>query len=120
MAEDAFHIEQSGDVAIITPSSVVENLHLDLADQAAELVVGPISASNPTAVIIDLSRVKFFGSVFLSVLLKVWRIITQRGGNMVICGASKRARELLKLTQLDTLWALYDSRDEALEALTAE
>ena len=32
---------------------------------------------------------------------------------------SKLARELLQITNLDTLWAIYDSREEALEAVGA-
>jgi hypothetical protein len=36
---------------------------------------------------------------------------------VVVAGASPRARELLHMTALDTLWALYNSRAEALEAL---
>jgi hypothetical protein len=37
----------------------------------------------------------------------------------VLCGASKMARELLRITALDTLWAIYDDRDSALEAIGA-
>jgi hypothetical protein len=36
---------------------------------------------------------------------------------MVLAGVSKRIRELLRLTNLDTLWAIYDSRAEALDSL---
>jgi hypothetical protein len=35
----------------------------------------------------------------------------------VLAGASERTRELLHLTALDTLWALYNTRAEAIEAL---
>jgi hypothetical protein len=35
----------------------------------------------------------------------------------VLAGASEPARELLKLLDLETLWAIYDTRQEAIEAL---
>jgi len=44
-------------------------------------------------------------------------LVKKHGSEVVIAGASDRVRELLHLTALDTLWALYDTRSEALEAL---
>jgi hypothetical protein len=36
---------------------------------------------------------------------------------MVLCGASKTMQELLALTRLDTVWAVYVTRAEALDAV---
>ena len=66
---------------------------------------------------IDLSRVKYFGSVFLSLLLRWHTPMKKNGSEMVLAGVNDRIRELLRLTNLDTLWAIYDSRAEALESL---
>ena len=41
-------------------------------------------------------------------------------GLMVVAGVSNRARELLHVTSLDTVWPIYDSRREAIEALEAD
>lgn len=117
---DAFRIERHGDVAVVIPSSEVESLQWELIEQASDLVLGPISRMEAPLVIIDLSEVDYFGSVFLSLLLRTWKSVFQHGGTMVLCGVSKRARELLKLTALDTLWAIYDTRGEALEVLESE
>ncbi|MFO0946981.1 MAG: STAS domain-containing protein [Planctomycetota bacterium] len=117
---DAFRIERHGDVAVVIPSSEVESLQWELIEQASDLVLGPISRMDTPLVIIDLSEVDYFGSVFLSLLLRTWKSVFQHGGTMVLCGVSKRARELLKLTALDTLWAIYDTRNEAMEVLQSE
>jgi hypothetical protein len=39
---------------------------------------------------------------------------------MVLSGLTKGTRELLRVTALDTIWALYDTQAEALEALGVE
>ena len=117
---DAFRIERHGDVAIIIPASEVESLQWELVEQATELVLAPISEMDTPLVIVDLSEVEFFGSVFLSLLLRTWKSVFQHGGTMVLCGVSDRARELLKLTALDTLWAIYETREEAMEILATE
>jgi anti-anti-sigma factor len=117
---DAFRIERYGDVAVVIPSSEVESLQWELIEQAADLVVGPISQMEPPLVIVDLSEVEYFGSVFLSLLLRTWKSVFQHGGTMVLCGVSERAAELLKLTALDTLWAIYDTREEARAVLASD
>lgn len=117
---DAFRIEHHGDVAVVIPSSEVESLQWELIEEAADLIGAPLAQMDVPLVIIDLNEVEFFGSVFLSLLLRTWKSVYQHGGTMVLCGVSSKARELLRLTALDTLWAIYDTREEAMEVLETE
>lgn len=117
---DAFRIERHGDVSVVVPSNEVEGLQWELIEQAADLLTVPLSDTRNPSVLFDLSEVDFFGSVFLSLLLRTWKSVTQSGGTMVLSGVSKRARELLKVTSLDTLWAIYDTREEAMAVLESD
>jgi anti-anti-sigma factor len=111
-------IERHGDIAIITPASEVESMSWELMPMAAEIVLAPLKKEPASGVIMDLGRVSFFGSMFLSLLLRCHTLVKQQGGEMVVCCVSDQALELLRLTNLDTLWALYDTREEAIEALS--
>ncbi len=113
----AIHIERHGEIGVIVPTSEVESMQWELIEQAAEIVLAPLKREPASGVIVDLSRVAFFGSVFLSLLLRCHKLVKQQGGEIVLCGASDRARELLRLTALDTIWAIYDTREQALSAL---
>src|SRR5215471_13546784 len=113
----SFLLERHGDIAVITPSPEVEKMPENLMDQAAQMVLAPLKTDPPAGLIFDLSRVDYVGSVFLSFLLRCHKRVKEHGSEVVVAGASPRARELLHLTALDTLWALYGSRSEALEAL---
>ena len=113
----SFRVQWHGDIAVITPAPEVESMPENLIHQAAEIVLAPLRKTPPAGMVIDLSQVKFFGSVFISFLLKCHMLAKRLGIEMVIAGCSPRARELLHLTALDTLWALYDTLDEALEAV---
>jgi len=113
----SFRIDRHGDLAVIVPSPEVESMTESLIQQAAQLVLAPLKADPPAGLVIDLSHVDYFGSVFLSFLLRCYTPIKMHGSEMVLAGVSKRIRELLRLTNLDTLWAIYDSRAEALAAL---
>jgi len=55
-----------------------------------ELALG---ATSP--LVVDLSQVDYFGSVFLAVLLRCWKMVMAKGGTMALSGVSARARELL-------------------------
>ena len=114
---ESFGIERHGEIAVITPAPGVEDMPETLITPAAEVVLAPLRKSPPAGLIINLSKVEFFGSVFISFLLKCHMLAKRLGIEMVIAGCSARARELLHLTALDTLWALYDTLDEALEAV---
>jgi anti-sigma B factor antagonist len=116
-ASMSFRIERHGDIAVITPSPDVESMHEALIQSAAQMVLAPLRQDPPGGLVIDLTQVNYFGSVCISFLLKCHMLVKQHGSEVVLAGASERIRELLHLTALDTLWALYSTRAEAIEAL---
>lgn len=117
---EAIRIERQGDIAIIVPPANVEEMRDDLMEQAARMVLEPLKEEPPAGLIFDLSELDYVGSVFLSFLLRCHKRVKEHGSEVVVAGASPRARELLHLTNLDTLWALYDTRSEALESLAID
>lgn len=114
---DDFKLEWHGNAVVITPASNVESMSWELIEQAADIVMAPIKSQESPMVVFDLSQVSYFGSVFLALLLRCHTAVKSRGGELVLSGASKMARELLKITALDTLWAIYDTKEQALEAV---
>jgi anti-anti-sigma factor len=113
-------IERHGDIAVIIPSPDVEKLPENLMEQAAQMVLSPLRNDPPAGLVFDLSHVDYVGSVFLSFLLRCHKRVKEHGSEVVVAGASQRARELLHMTALDTLWALYNTRAEALAALSGD
>src|SRR5438132_14059617 len=66
----SFRVERHGDLAVVIPSPEVESMSENLIQQAAQLVLAPLKADPPSGLVIDLGKVKYFGSVFLSLLLR--------------------------------------------------
>ena len=102
---------------MITPSTDIEHLRWDIIDTAAQIVMSPLKKTKNPTVVFDLSKVAFFGSVFLALLLRCHKYVKERGGEMVLAAPAQMARELLSVTALDTLWAIYDTTEEAVAAL---
>ena len=115
---DTFQIEWHGGCVVVIPARNIEQLRWDLIEQAADVVMAPLKKTKPPMVVFDLTGVEYFGSVFLSLLLRCHKYCKTQGGELVICGPTPMARELLALTALDTLWAIYDNRQDALNALS--
>src|ERR1700675_1794485 len=116
-AKDDFKLEWHGNAVVITPAANVESMRWDLIEQAADIVMSPLRNQDVPMVVFDLSDVGYFGSVFLALLLRCHKFVKSRGGELVLCGASDLAKELLRVTSLDTLWAIYETREEALDAV---
>jgi len=117
-AQESFQIERHGEIAVVTPTGKVEEMHETLIEQAAKMVVQSLREDPPAGIVVDLSQVNYFGSVFVSFLLRCHSLAKKNGTEIVLAGASEPARELLHLLDLETLWAIYDNRQEALAALS--
>ena len=116
---ESFELRWQGSCIVVIPAASVETMRWDLIEPAAAIILGPLKELKVPMVVFDLSNVAYFGSVFLALLLRCHKLVKSRGGELVLCGPSAMARELLRVTSLDTLWAIYDSREEALTALAA-
>ncbi|GBD37110.1 Anti-sigma F factor antagonist [bacterium HR36] len=111
-------LERLGELAILEPTDAVENLQWEMVEYVAELVLNPLKERPPNGIIVDLQRVNYIGSVFIALLLRFHKLVKLQGGDLVICCARPAARELLRITGLDTLWAIYETREEAIRALS--
>jgi anti-anti-sigma factor len=117
---DAFTIERHGELTVVSANPVLETLEFGIEDQVAEMIMRPLRGQDGPLVVFDLSEVDYFGSMFLAVLLRCWKLALTQGGMMVLAGISERARELLRITSLDMVWPIYNTRQEAMEALLAD
>lgn len=119
-SSDVFTIERHGDVTLIAATPALESLDASLEEQVAAVIMGTVKNQQSPLIVFDLSGVNFFGSMFVAVLLRCWKLTTARGGMMALAGVSAHARELLRLTSLDMIWPMYPTRREALEALLSD
>jgi anti-anti-sigma factor len=117
---DAFTIERHGDVTVIVPSPAIAEMDSSLIEAASALVIDPLRDQDNPQVVFDIQQLDYFGSVFLALLIRCWKICTAKGGQFALSGASPRARDLFDLTCLDTVWPIYDSRSEAIDDMLAD
>jgi anti-anti-sigma factor len=110
-----FQLQRRGDVVIMLPSPNIEDMVESLIDPSAKLVLQPLLANPPSGLVVDLTQVDYFGSLFVRFLLRCHEFLQGEGIEMVLAGVSEKCRELLHVMNLDTLWAIYDTLNEAVE-----
>ena len=115
--EPYLSFRRHGEIAVVGVSAAIEDMPASAIETAAQVVLFPLKENPPSNVIIDLAKVQFFTSEFISFLLRCHVIVKKHHGELVLAGVSARVRELLRQTALDTLWAIYDNRKQALDAL---
>ena len=117
LANEFFQVKRHGDIAVIVPSPQIEHLPETLLEPAAQLVLSPLREDPPGQIIVDLAEVRYFGSAFITFLLRCHNLVVDRGSDLVLAGVNPNIRELLRITNLDNHWALYDTASEAIEIL---
>jgi anti-anti-sigma factor len=111
-------LERHGAIAVIIPSMEVESMRENQMQQAAQQVLDPLGADPPAGLIIDLTGLGYFGSVFISFLLSCHKLVKPHGSKVILVLTSDRIRQLLHLTNLDGLWPMYRTQAEAINALS--
>jgi len=94
-----------------------DNLNEEQLAAAADRLLNLAKTIDPPKLVFDLSRTRFFASGFLGVIFRVWNRMKLRGGTVAMCCASGVCAEVLKVTNVEKLWGIYETQPEALEAL---
>lgn len=105
-------------VTIISLGSAYENLDESLLDGLKGFILEQAEGCECPKIVLDLSHTKFFGSAFIELLFRIWnRVKARDGGEFCLCGLTPYCQEVIDVTHLDRLWAIYGSRDDAVAAL---
>jgi anti-sigma B factor antagonist len=97
-------VELAGEIDLAVVPDLVTELEYAMAQLSPLLVI-------------DLDRVEFIDSSGLGALVMARRKAEELGGQVVLAGADEQLRDLLALTNLGELFAVYGSVPEALTAL---
>lgn len=104
--------EERQGVAVLTVSGDID------VDTAWELREALTETLGERDTVVDMSGVEFLDSTGLGVLVAGYRQARNGERRMAIAGAPRRVLDILELTRLMTIFALYPTVDEAVEGLT--
>lgn len=72
-----------------------------------------------TRVVLDLGLLDFVDSSGLGAILSCLRQLAGRGGDLKLCCTTKHVRAAMELVRMHRIFAIYESREEAVAAFGA-
>ncbi len=90
-----------GEVDLYTAPDLKQELHRLVGEGA-------------TRIIVDMSETTFIDSTTLGVLLSVVKRVRPEGGAVVLVCPDRNVKRIFEITLLDRVFAIVDTRDEAL------
>ncbi len=107
---------------VVAPMAPIGSLYVVGVRKEAEGLMAEVHAAGVKKVVFDMSRADYFGSQVIELMILVWRRLAAVQGSLALCRMSPAAREMMHIVNLDTIWRICDTLDEALAepAQTAE
>jgi anti-sigma B factor antagonist len=116
-ATGTFEIEREGQTLIVTALTDLRELNYLEVEAGARNVLDLLRNRTIKNVVLDFHKTDYYGSTALGFFVKLWKRVRDGNGRMAFCGVSENEREILKVTNLDGLWPICASREEALKAV---
>ncbi len=118
MAISVAHEEINGVQVLTIGTEALSIDELNLEEISQKLF--DLAASIPPQIVINMQYVEFYGSSFIETLFRIWnRIKSSENGAFGITGLQTYCREILQMTNLDSIWAIYDDVDAAVAAISS-
>ncbi|MCG6157091.1 STAS domain-containing protein [Rubinisphaera margarita] len=114
-----FEVEKVPPCFYVTPAGQGASFRYADLQMETNTVRAMVADADAPLLIIDLHKMDYFGSEFIGSLILLGREKKLRGGKVAICAASPYMLEVLRNMSLFKLWPYYDTREEAVEALSA-
>jgi anti-sigma B factor antagonist len=103
-----------GDVAIVQ----LEGRFSLGSDAELVRVKDGLTESGRRNIIVDCSQVAFLDSTALNFLVGLYTTAKNLGGGFSLCGLNARMREVLRVTHLDEIIPIHDTRESAIAAVS--
>lgn len=107
-------VERDGVTIVVTPVADLRESEIKSLQDEFQAVLDILADGAVKNVVMDFEQTDYYGSTALGFFVKVWKRVRCAGGRMAFCGVSKHEQQILEITNLNTLWPIYGTRDEAL------
>jgi anti-sigma B factor antagonist len=118
-SEKYVRIEKQGDVLLVSPLFTFAAFTDPDIGNEWTAVQEQIAIPEVQHVVVDLGQIPYFGSTLLEWMVQMWKSVKSKGGRFATCNASPIGREVLSAAHFDKLWGVFETRDQALQWLTA-
>jgi len=110
-------VEESKGVTIICLETAYGSLNTHALEEVERVLMHEASDTESQGLMLDMGKTVYFGCGFLRVLLRCLRQTREMHKRLALCQLRVLPGDVLKITCVDTLCEIFETRDEALEAM---
>ncbi|MCH9727523.1 MAG: STAS domain-containing protein [Planctomycetes bacterium] len=115
---EIFEVELTAPNLIVVPQGSTLQFQYSNVQIESNKVLRLLDAPEIKNVIIDLNQVEYLDSILIGAIIRLLQRAKQAGGQAVFCQACENMQNILSCIKVGTLWPLFDSREEAIAALS--
>lgn len=123
VGKQVFEFEQCDAVLVVTPTgSLMEFRDADIRN-AYNDTYRKLDDPSVSHLLIDFSKLTYFGSTFVGMLIRLAKKARLGGGEAAVCSLSDNMQQMMKTlmllenTKTDCFWNEHSTRDEAISSL---
>jgi anti-anti-sigma factor len=116
-SHEVFHVDRVDATLVVVPQGPALNFRYPDVHRESNELFRMMDGPDLSNVVIDLSAVDYVDSVIIGSIIRLLQKARVRRGRAVFCSASESMQEILKSIKVGTIWPLYATREEALEAI---
>tara|TARA_R110002111_G_scaffold177322_1_gene243371 strand:- start:2870 stop:3241 length:372 start_codon:yes stop_codon:yes gene_type:complete len=117
---EIFEVEQTAPNLVVVPQGSTMQFQYSNVQVESNKVLRLFDNPELKNVVIDLAKVDYLDSIIIGAIIRLLQRARQTGGQAVFCNASDNMQNIMKCIKVGTLWPLFDSREEALTALSVK
>ena len=108
--------ETSDGCAIITLLPALNDSPWSEIEQTGNHLLEQVRNSTARTVIVDLTPLNYMGSALVALIVRVWKVVKERDGQLVVVNRDPLVFEVLRIAGLHNLWTIVETREEAFDA----
>ena len=117
-SENVFETKIQNRVLVLIPVDDQIGFHMGPLQDQTDQIKQSIEQGDVRDVVADVGNLPFLASAVIGSFIQIWEATVEHGGRFVTCNLSEDALQSLIVTRLDTRWPTFDSREEALAAVS--
>lgn len=112
-----YRIESQPDHLVVVLLPELNQLPWDGIERAGSEILAHLNSRPAPALLVDLNLLDHMGSAQVALVTRIWKLVKERDGRMVIVNRNPIVQEVLTIAGLTKIWTIVPTRDEAQRAL---
>ena len=104
-------------ITIVEVDAEYDSLDVAKLNEFGDQLLSAVAGAEPPKVLLDMRRTTFIGSNFLGLLIRAWKRLRDRKGELALCQVNDVCGDVLRASKLDMIWQVFPDRDRAVAQL---